>query len=134
MVPNGNAPDITPTPITNNILVVDDDPNMLTALTMMVTSMGFACHQAMDGCMAVELFEKLSETISLVIMDVEMPHLNGIEATHRLRTIDPKVKVVLVSGHTEQNVWKAKPNAFIAKPFMHIELRRVVDNLMSEVV
>jgi two-component system chemotaxis response regulator CheY len=113
------------------ILIVDDDPFMREAVSMMVTSMGMRSCQAKGGVEALEQFQAQSEKISLVIMDVEMPELDGIQATHKMREIDPSAKVILCSGHTKQDVWKARPNAYLLKPFMHMDLRETVRNLLK---
>jgi CheY-like chemotaxis protein len=114
------------------VLIVDDDPFMLDALSMMVSNMGISAHLASGGHEAVEVFQAQSGSISLVIMDVEMPGLGGIEAAQKIRDIDPSAKIILCSGHTKRDVWQAKPNAFLLKPFMHLDLRQVVLNLLEQ--
>jgi CheY-like chemotaxis protein len=120
----------TKTPVTN-ILIVDDDPILLDTLCFMVTSMGFTVHQAKDGMEAVALFEARSDSISLVIMDVEMPRLGGIEATHIIRKMNPSTKVILCSGSTKRDVWSAGPDAFLPKPFLFHDLRAIIRHLLQ---
>ncbi len=93
---------------------------------MMVASMGLSSHPASDGQQAVDTFRSNPSGFSLVIMDVEMPHLDGVAATRKIREINPSAKVVLISGHTKENIWQVRPDAFLLKPFLHIELREVV--------
>jgi CheY-like chemotaxis protein len=118
-------------PIAINVLIVDDDAMLLDTLCFLVNSMGFNTHRAKDGLEAVEQFEAQSDSISLVIMDVEMPRLGGIEATHRIRELNPSAKVILCSGNTKQDVWKAKPHAFLLKPFMFHDLRTIIQHLLQ---
>lgn len=115
-----------------NILVVDDDSMLLDTLCFLVIAMGYEAHKAKDGLEAVEQFEARSDSISLVIMDVEMPRLGGIEATQKIREINPSAKVILCSGYTQQNLWKAKPNAFLSKPFMFNDLRSIIQKLLHD--
>lgn len=115
-----------------NILIVDDDPLVLDAISMMVTSMGHGYQLATDGEEAVGLFQAQAETIALVIMDVEMPRLGGLEATMKIREINPSAKVILCSGHTKQDVWRVKPSAFLLKPFMHLELRDLIHRFLHQ--
>lgn len=117
--------------LTANVLIVDDDPMILGVISMLVQSLGHKCHSATDGQEAVEVFRSKPEAFSLVIMDVEMPHLDGIEASLKIREIDPSAKVILLSGYTKKDVWKAKPNGFVLKSFMHIELRELIARLME---
>jgi CheY-like chemotaxis protein len=124
-----------PLPVVNpdvvNVLIVDDDSMVLDTLCFLVTSMGYKAHLAKDGVEAVEAFEARADSISLVIMDVEMPRLGGIEATHKIRELDPSAKVILCSGNTKQDVWKAKPDAFLLKPFLFHDLRAIVQHLLQ---
>jgi CheY-like chemotaxis protein len=119
-------------PVEHHILIVDDDPMMLEVVSMMVLSMGMSSSHAKDGLEAVEQYRTQGDRFSLVIMDVEMPVLDGIKATQRIREIDPAAKVILCSGHTKQDVWKAKPNAYLLKPFLHMDLRETMHNLLRE--
>ena len=60
-----------------------------------------------------------------------MPRLGGIEATRKIRELDPSAKVILCSGNTKQDVWKAKPDAFLLKPFLFHDLRAIVQHLLQ---
>ncbi len=128
------APDPTVTdtkPTVTHVLIVDDDPILLDTLCFMVASMGFTIHQAKDGLEAIAQFEARSDSIALVIMDVEMPRLGGIEATLKIRALNPSAKVILCSGYTQLDLWKAKPDAFLPKPFLFHDLRAIVQNLLQ---
>lgn len=119
-------------PIAGSVLIVDDNPLVLESVSMLIDTMGYSTITAADGQDAVDMFAEQSEKISLVIMDVEMPRLGGIDAAQRIRALKPSAKLVLYSGFTRQDVWRAKPNAFLHKPFMHFELREVICNLLNE--
>ncbi len=127
--PVPTASDTKPSAV--NVLIVDDDSMVLDALVFLVTSMGFNAHRAKDGLEAVEQFEARSDSVSIVIMDVEMPRMGGIEATQKIRELDPSTKVILCSGNTKQDVWKAKPDAFLLKPFLFHDLRSVIQHLLQ---
>jgi CheY-like chemotaxis protein len=126
-----DQPAIGTKPTIINILIVDDDSTLLDTICFLVTSMGFNAHRAKDGLEAVEQFEARSDSISLVIMDVEMPRLGGIEATQKIRELDPSAKIILCSGYTQRNLWKAKPDAFLLKPFLFHDLRAIVRHLLQ---
>ena len=115
------------------VLIADDDPMFLDTITQLVQTMGFTPQQAKDGWEAVETFQAGAGSFSLVILDVEMPRLGGIEAAMKIREMDPAAKVILCSGRTRADVWKAKPNGFILKSFLFIDLRRVVQTLLLEI-
>jgi CheY-like chemotaxis protein len=111
------------------VLIVDDDELTLEVIAMMASRLGHTVHLARDGQEAVELFEASPESFALVIMDVEMPRLDGLQAAHRIREINPSAKLILISGNTKKDVWKVKPNAFVLKSLMHMELKDLVVRL-----
>lgn len=124
-------PDADNKPFAVNVLIVDDDPILLETLDFLVTSMGFTAHKAKDGLEAVEQFEARPDSIPLVIMDVEMPRLGGLEATRKIRELNPSAKIILCSGYTQLDLWKAGPDAFLAKPFLFHDLRAIVQKLLQ---
>lgn len=129
---NPDGPTVEPRSSVGSVLIVDDHPLVLESLSLLLDSMGFSTISAIDGQDAVDTFAKQTEKISLVIMDVEMPRLGGIEAAQRIRALKPSAKLVLFSGFTRQDVWRAKPNAFLHKPFLHFELREIIHKLLDE--
>jgi two-component system, sensor histidine kinase and response regulator len=101
------------------ILVVDDDPVIRELLTEICRTIGVEVFSAGDGQAAWEVFQ--STQIHLVITDVYMPRLNGIELLVRIKDYNPACAVILITGygHYQQVVYKQqiKPDAFILKPF-----------------
>lgn len=75
------------------ILVVDDDKVMREVFTVILQRVGFEVAVADDGLMAVEMWE--AGNFDVVLMDVQMPRMNGFEATHAIRE-----KEVVRGGHT----------------------------------
>lgn len=93
----------------------------------MLEQLGFEVVTAMDGQEAVRIFEQEEESIDFVLMDLTMPHMDGEEAYRELRRIDPKVRVIISSGYTEQEItsrFQGKSRAgFIQKPYALEALR-----------
>lgn len=102
------------------ILVVDDSPSIVALLRSYLTAQGHGVTTVEDGEAAVEAFARLSP--DLVLLDVVMPGMDGIEVTKRLRTIsrDRWVPVILVSSlQTEQDVvcgLEAGADDYLPKP------------------
>lgn len=80
------------------ILIVDDSPLVRQALAEMLQAAGFGVITASNGETAVSLYQKLGKVINLVLLDLEMPLMDGGEAYRRLRAINPQVKAIIVSG------------------------------------
>ncbi len=112
------------------ILVVDDEEGVRAAASGLLQSMGFETVLASDGMEAVERFREAAGTIRAVLMDLTMPHLDGVEAYRELRRIDPGCRVVLTSGYNEQEAiqdFLGKGLAgFVQKPFLRTDLVRAM--------
>lgn len=81
---------------TIRILVVDDEPGMRKSLADILLDEGYEVKIAEDGAKAVELCSR--ETFDVVIMDVRMPGLDGVEAFRRIRTHSAGTRVILMSA------------------------------------
>jgi two-component system, NarL family, nitrate/nitrite response regulator NarL len=117
------------------ILVAEDDESSLEAITLLLEGDGrFAvAGRARNGNEAVELAERVSP--DAVVMDIEMPVLDGVEATRRLRESRPALPIVAVSGHDyEERVLEirtAGADDYVRKARIADELPRVLALLLS---
>jgi len=82
-----------------HVLVVDDDPQMREVLEEFLRAQGYTTSIAEDGLAALRAI--IDETPDVVLLDITMPHLNGIEALAAIRAIAATTAVIMVSG-TEQ--------------------------------
>ncbi len=103
------------------VLVADDEPAVLRVIQRTLQRDGYEVHVAADGNEAVELFRAHAAKIDLVLLDVSMPTLDGVEAVLALREIAPHVPIVLTSGYSEaeakQRLKEVGVAGFLAKPF-----------------
>jgi len=108
------------------ILVVDDEPYILRSNQRLLKAMGYKVLTARGGREAVEIFKQHSEQISLVLLDMVMPGLNGRDTFEALREVEPGVKVLLCSGYSAEGeaseIMRRGCNGFIQKPFDSEEL------------
>ena len=115
------------------VLLVDDEETVREVACEMLKALGFEVISAVDGREAVELYRVKGDRIDLVLMDLNMPNLNGEEAFHALRHMDPQVRVILSSGFSEQEVTRkflGKGLAgFIQKPYTLATLGNVIHAL-----
>jgi two-component system, cell cycle sensor histidine kinase and response regulator CckA len=86
------------------ILLVDDEESLIALEARMLGQLGFTVLRAADGLQAVELYRERGKEIDLVLMDLTMPHMDGIEAFGELRRLNPDVRVVLASGYSHEDM------------------------------
>jgi CheY-like chemotaxis protein len=117
------------------VLVVDDEESVRAMARHMLEQMGFEVITAADGREAVARYRELAGQVSLVLLDLTMPHLDGVGAFRALRAIRPDVRVVLMSGYSEHAVepqFAGKGLAgFVQKPFRLDTLRRALRRAME---
>ena len=105
------------------VLVVDDDPNSLSALAQLLAEEGFVVETAADGLQALPKVRLFAPDI--MIVDVEMAGLNGIDLLRKVREDDAELPVILMSGHDHYVVATAQVDlraSYIGKPLEIDEL------------
>jgi DNA-binding NtrC family response regulator len=116
-----------------NVLVVDDDYHMRLALKESLTKAGYAVSTAEDGMEAVE--EVKRSVFDLMITDVKMPRVSGIELLSTVREMSPLLPVILITGYgtIQDAVRVIKEGAFdyIQKPFNTETLYSVVKRALG---
>jgi CheY-like chemotaxis protein len=120
----------------NCILLAEDNESNRVLGRIILEEFGYSVIEAVDGEDAVEKFREQGERISLVILDVIMPKMNGRAAYELIRNTDPNVRVLFCSGYAtevvaEQGVLEEGMN-YLPKPFTPKELlmkiREVLEN------
>ncbi|NOY65227.1 MAG: PAS domain-containing protein [Nitrospirae bacterium] len=86
----------------STILVVDDEDIILDVVDTVLTEAGMKVLRAQSGAEAIEVFRNYEGKIDIVILDMSMPGMNGIETFHRLREIDPGLRAILSSGYSQE--------------------------------
>lgn len=103
------------------VLLVDDEEIVRTVCREMLVSLGYSVIIAADGREALDLYRERGDTIDLVLLDMTMPHMDGMETCRELRRYDPKARVIISSGYTVQDIesqFAGKGlDGFIQKPF-----------------
>lgn len=100
------------------ILIIDDEPGILKMLRLLLRALDYEVFTASGGEEGLEIFRK--EEPPIVLTDVRMPGMNGIEVLKRLKGINPDVQVVVVTGHGEMETaiqaLQLEASDFITKP------------------
>ena len=118
---------------TKKILVVDDDKNIRRTVSMALESLDYFVHTAFDGKDA--MVQLTGDKYDLIITDLKMPGMNGMELLGQAIATYPDIKIVLISAHaTVDNAVEAmKLGAvdFLQKPFTPKELRNIVHRVLE---
>ncbi len=118
----------------DQILVVDDDDGIRRLLVDQIKAVGYPCRSAVNGEEALAL-AVTEPRPSLVVSDVQMPGLSGIELLQRLKQLDPHLQVIMVSGHHDMAVVRQalRDGAYdyLIKPFELEELANTVDRALQ---
>jgi CheY-like chemotaxis protein len=103
------------------VLVVENEEAVRKMLEMALRQSGFRVREAKGGAEAVQLYDQHHDTIWAVLLDVQMPGMDGVETLAALRQIDPQVRVVFMSGSTGEystaDLLSAGAFSVLAKPF-----------------
>ena len=116
------------------ILLVDDEKQILEVTKEVLQDFGYQVLTATNGLEAIELFTTHKDKISLVIMDVVMPKLGGVKASHAIRAIKPAIPVVFSTGY-DKNAAFAKEDLLgaevISKPYDYSDLSALIRNMLA---
>ncbi len=129
-----SVPSAGPASGIGHILVVDDEDFVREVSARFLRSMGYRVSEAIDGQDALEVFERESPGIDLVVLDLVMPRLNGGQVLEALRRRAPTLPVLLVSGHAtgpQADEARKLANGFLQKPYRPTELGEQVQRLMA---
>jgi CheY-like chemotaxis protein len=108
--------DATETPRT--ILLVDDNEAVRKATSALLQARGFEVLEASNGMEAIHLSDQFSKPIHLLITDVVMPKMSGASLARELSKRRPSLKILFMSGYSEESVITQSPGAtFLQKPF-----------------
>jgi PAS domain S-box-containing protein len=115
-----------------NILVADDDRDVLNFIKDILEAHGYKVIPVNNPLTAVDTFRSLSGRIHLVITDIVMPLMAGDVLIKTLRELKPDIKIIVVSGFSDEAVQREKlADIFIKKPFESIELLTAVRQLLD---
>jgi DNA-binding NtrC family response regulator len=122
------------------ILIVDDEKNVRLMLAQSLEPVGYQISTATNGEEALRLLEQ--DTFDLILSDLKMPKMNGMEFLHRVVDLHPEIRVVIISAYgtvsTAVEAMKLgatdfvqKPVNFLQKPFNLEEIREVVHDALE---
>jgi len=118
------------------ILLVDDERTLRTMAAAILESMGFYALTAQDGLEALEIFSERGSEIDMILLDLIMPQMGGIETYHELRKIAATIPIIICSGYSVEEVSDIIVNdeyaGFVQKPYKPEQLRIVIVKMMGQ--
>jgi CheY-like chemotaxis protein/anti-sigma regulatory factor (Ser/Thr protein kinase) len=115
------------------LLIADDNEPLRTLVSQRLRSDGYHVIEVSDGPQALEQIR--SEPIDLLITDIVMPTMDGIELLERVRALRPDMRAIIITGHGTRSAaidaLKYQACDFISKPFELEELRTAIESALS---
>jgi CheY-like chemotaxis protein len=118
------------------ILVVDDDFDTANTIRLWLQRYGFRAYEFTDPVQALEYFHERMEGINLVLSDIRMPQMNGYELVIKIKTLKPKIKIILMSafeireGELSRVLPSINIDRLISKP---ISLKSLVETVKNTI-
>jgi CheY-like chemotaxis protein len=117
----------------HRILIVDDDPNLLRLMHDTLEAIGYSPISVPNGHHAIQLVK--TEHIDLVIADISMPEMDGLQILQKVKEHDPNIPVLLITGVNMNNikdrVYQYGADAFLDKPFRISRIEELLESLLS---
>ena len=135
---SGGAPEATLTPGRGETILLVEDAQRVRAVVREILEMsGYVVLEARQGAEALEISNRHAGSIHLLVTDVVMPQMSGSELAQRLATLRPEMKVLYMSGYTDDAIVRhgvlASGIAFLSKPFtpdaLALKVREVLDGV-----
>ena len=118
-----------------NVLVVDDQHCIVDLLSDIVDGLGFTSDVAHDGQEAMEKFD--GGNFHLVITDIKMPRMDGVELMKRIKETRPDVPVIAITGYgtegTEEDLSHDGMDGFLEKPFRVAKIEGMICEVLRRV-
>ncbi|MBN9253684.1 MULTISPECIES: response regulator [unclassified Mesorhizobium] len=117
------------------LLVVEDDESVRTLAARALERDGHAVNVAADGAQGLSLIREAAGSYDLVVSDIRMPEMDGIEMAKAAAALFPAMKILLMTGYADQRERAEELNGIILdvvqKPFTLAEIRSRVDRALA---
>jgi len=90
---------MTTTSLNTTVLLVDDEKPFVDAMVRRLDKRGFEMRTAFDASQALAVIDAMEDAVDVVILDVKMPGMDGIDALREIKNRDPLVEVIMLTGH-----------------------------------
>ena len=117
-----------------NILLLDDHEHVLIAIRRMLESMGIQVDAFEQPQEAISAFQNNPDRYSAVLTDLKMPVMNGVEFSHTIRSISPRIPIVMLTGYMDirEALHEMPFDKLLAKPIIPSKLTEVLHQLIGD--
>jgi len=117
------------------IILLDDEPDIIGVFGKVLQLSGYEVNGFTDPRKALEFFAENRDKCSLVITDLRMPHMNGIDFAAEVRKINPDVKLLLLTAFEtasyDEQIAQSKFSTILRKPIMPTNLKATVEKTLA---
>jgi len=118
------------------ILLVDDEEELRVLGSIRLDKFGFSAITTANGLEALEIYREQDAKIDLILLDMLMPEMNGIETYHRLREISLTIPIIFCSGCSKNelsdDILADEYTGFLKKPYKSDQLQKVLMNMLGQ--
>ncbi|MCX5829223.1 MAG: response regulator [Deltaproteobacteria bacterium] len=119
-----------------SILIIDDDEMILSTFSDILKYHGYDVLQAKTGTLGLNIVEKMNSELSLVILDLHLPDMSGVDVYHGIAKLNPGMKILITTGYSTQSVLAEIMSHdfvdFLSKPFKVELLMQKIRSLLTE--
>jgi two-component system, cell cycle sensor histidine kinase and response regulator CckA len=121
---------------TEMLLVVEDEEMLMMSLRMVLVEKGYTVLQAQDGLTALKLYQERKNDIALVLTDLGLPVMTGLEVCQRIKKINPDERIILATGFLDPEMkaefQKADIHHFLFKPYDLRKVLKMIRDVLDE--
>jgi signal transduction histidine kinase/CheY-like chemotaxis protein len=130
-----SAPAASELPRSPHVLLVEDEEAVRVVTQRILSTAGYTVTTADDGKQAVDLVTRTPRAFDVALLDMTMPNMDGEEAFKLMRKINPELRVLVMSGYSEQETLRRfegeKATSFLSKPFTRALLMEKVQGMLT---
>jgi len=117
------------------LLLIEDEPFVRKPIKLLLEKLGFNVIDTGTGQEGIKIYKSKKHKIDIVISDMIMPGMSGVDVFRELKKFDPDVKVIIMSGYSIENeikqIQKEGLNYYITKPINAKDIKKILDELLA---
>jgi two-component system cell cycle sensor histidine kinase/response regulator CckA len=121
---------------TETILVVEDEEMLMMSLKIVLVEKGYNVITTGDGLAAVDMYKERKKEIALVLTDLGLPKMNGMDVCTQVKKINPNMRMIVATGFLDPGMksefLKAGIRHFLYKPYNLLEVLKLVREVLDE--